>query len=298
MIRAMLNTDGPRVLAIYGQGVRSNLATFTASIPSFEEWDKNHAPDCRLVFEESGAVLGFAALIRHRGAPAYRGVAELSLYVDASARGRGIGRALLSALIDASEKAGYWTLESVITADNAPSIALHRALCFRLVGRRERVSFTPDGLWHDTLIFERRSQRVRADEPYSAPRADVSMTLLPLSFCVLKLPEGATLDVPGVFFSAQTEDERSLVCEERFAPQDALCAEKGFCALKINGPLDFSLVGVLAGVTGVLAAENISVFAVSTFDTDYVLVRETALEPALAALRRAGYRINGEGKTE
>lgn len=290
VIRAMRDEDAQSVLSIYSQGIRTNLATFTARVPSWDEWNGNHAENCRLVYEENGKTLGFAALIRHAGAPAYNGVAELSLYVDESARGRGVGRQLLSALIEASEKAGYWTLESVITADNAASVALHRALHFRLVGRRKRISYTPDGVWHDTLIFERRSPVIAMDGPYQPPRTGIAMTLLDEPFCVLKMKEGTPLP-EGVVFFARTGEENSLVCQERFAPDTALQRENGFRTLKIDGPLDFSLVGVLAGVTDALMRSGVSVFAVSTFDTDYLLVRSDSLQAALSALSGAGYTV-------
>lgn len=290
VIRAMRDEDAQSVLSIYSQGIRSNLATFTARVPSWDEWSGNHAKNCRLVYEENGKTLGFAVLSRHAGAPAYGGVAELSLYVDESARGRGVGHMLLGALIEAAEKAGYWTLESVITADNAASIALHRALHFRLVGRRERISYTPDGVWHDTLIFERRSPVIAMDGPYHPPRTKIAMTLLRDSFCVLKMAEGAPLP-EGIVFFARTGEENSLVCQERFAPEAALQRENGFRAFKIDGPLDFSLVGVLAGVTDALMRAGVSVFAVSTFDTDYLLVRGDSLEAALSALSGAMYTV-------
>lgn len=173
MIRPMHDNDISAVLSIYQQGIDTNLATFTASCPSKKSWCASHDKRCRLVYEQQGEVTAFAALIAHGGAPAYAGVMEVSLYVSGAHRGKGIGEALLDALIKDSEREGIWTLESVITADNTPSVRLHEKLGFRLVGRREKISYTPDGVWHDTLVYERRSPRVRAAEPYRpAPKDD------------------------------------------------------------------------------------------------------------------------------
>jgi phosphinothricin acetyltransferase len=89
----------------------------------------------------------------------YAGVAEVSIYVSASARGQGIGRALLAALVEASERAGLWTLQAGIFPENAASLALHRAHGFRKVGRRERIGQI-NGVWRDVALMERRSQVV------------------------------------------------------------------------------------------------------------------------------------------
>lgn len=291
MIREMTKGDWPRVRAIYQQGIDGNLATFTADVPAYQAWDQAHARECRIVYEENGAVVGFAALSRHGGAPAYGGVAELSLYVDDAFHAHGIGRALLGEMIARAEQAGFWTLESVITAENAPSVRLHEKFGFRLVGRRERVSFTPDGVWHDTLIFERRSRLVRADGPYKAPKKGISLGVLPETFCVVKLREGQMIQPEGIFSLTRTGDELSLLCEERFAPKDALKKEAGYRALHVMGTLDFSLVGILADLTRVFQEIAVSVFVVSTYDTDYVLVRETSLARALDALKSAGYEV-------
>lgn len=113
--------------------------------------------------------------------------------------------------------------------------------------------------------------------------------VLPEKFSVLKLAKGAPLTVPGTMFAARTDNESSLVCETRHAPADCVARENGWRAFRVRGPLEFSLIGVLAEISGALAAEGISVFCVSTFDTDYVLVKEEKLEAALAALSKRGH---------
>jgi phosphinothricin acetyltransferase len=89
----------------------------------------------------------------------YRGVAEPSIYVAAEARGEGVGRALLTALVESSETAGLWTLQTAIFPENEASIALHEALGFRIVGTRERLG-SHHGHWRDVVLMERRSRRV------------------------------------------------------------------------------------------------------------------------------------------
>lgn len=97
----------------------------------------------------------------------------------------------------------------------------------------------------------------------------------------------------GLFFLARTDEELSLVCPSDKVPADCLAREDGFRALRVRGPLDFSLVGVLSSLLCPLAERGISVFAVSTFDTDYILVRGERLEETADALTRTGCRITG-----
>jgi L-amino acid N-acyltransferase YncA len=110
-----------------------------------------------------GEVLGWAALSPVSSRPVYRGVAEVSIYVAPSQARRGVGRALLQALLDASERDGFWTLEAGIFPENAASVALHESCGFRLVGVRERVGQMRDGRWRDVLLYERRSPTVGCD---------------------------------------------------------------------------------------------------------------------------------------
>ncbi len=159
-IRDMQRSDFERLIEIFTQGISGNLATFTTAAPSWESWNAAHAESCRLVAEENGEVIGWAALTPHGGACAYSGVAEVSIYIDEKLKGKGAGRALLEALITASEREGYWTLEAVIVAENTPSRALFEASGFRYVGYRKKIGRTPDGVWHDTVIYERRSEAV------------------------------------------------------------------------------------------------------------------------------------------
>lgn len=163
-LRAMAPSDAERVLAIYRAGIETGDATFQTEAPPWPAWDEGHLPSPRLVAEdgEGGDVVGWAALSRVSTRPVYAGVAEVSVYVDAGARGRGVGRALLSGLVEASEAAGLWTLQAGIFPENEASVRLHESLGFRRVGVRERLGRL-HGRWRDVLLLERRSPRVGAE---------------------------------------------------------------------------------------------------------------------------------------
>ena len=155
-IEPMTERDWPAVRVIYEQGIRSGEATFETSTPEWAEWDAAHLARCRVVARLGGEVVGWAALSPVSKRAVYRGVAEASVYVAAHARGRGIGARLLAALIEESERAGIWTLQSSTFPENAASLALQMRHGFRVVGRRERIACR-DGRWRDTLLLERRS---------------------------------------------------------------------------------------------------------------------------------------------
>lgn len=157
-IRAMTEEDWPEVARIYQQGMDGNLATFQTVCPSFADWDAAHHSACRLVAQRDGAVLGWAALSPVSSRVVYAGVAELSIYITREARGQGVGKALLNALIAASEQSGFWTLQSGIMENNLASIALHTSCGFRLVGSRERIGQDRFGVWRNTVLMERRSK--------------------------------------------------------------------------------------------------------------------------------------------
>jgi L-amino acid N-acyltransferase YncA len=146
----------PAVRAIYESGIATGRATFTTSAPTWEVWDASHLAHCRLVATHAARVLGWAALTPVSGRQVYAGVAEVSIYIAAEARGRGVGRQLLAALVTESEQQGLWMLQAGIFPENAASLALHASQGFRTVGRRERIGQLR-GHWHDTLLLERRS---------------------------------------------------------------------------------------------------------------------------------------------
>ena len=113
------------------------------------------------------------------------------------------------------------------------------------------------------------------------------------SICKLENGSGIRLDEPFCFVG-RTDEELSLVCPTRVAPQSVIARDDGWKAVRIAGELDFSLIGVLSGLTAVLAENGVGVFAVSTFNTDYIFVKEARYEEALAALAQAGYEIAGQ----
>ena len=143
---------------IFEEGIATGQATFETVAPSWDGWDGAHS--LGLVAEEDGEVLGWAALSPYSPRPAYSGVAEESVYVAAQARGRGVGRALLKALVDRSERAGIWTLQAGVFPENRASVTLHLGCGFRVVGVRERIGRL-NGEWRDVLLLERRSEVIR-----------------------------------------------------------------------------------------------------------------------------------------
>lgn len=163
-IRAMVPEDSSRVLAIYQAGIETGHATFESVAPDWREFDEKYLPECRLVAAMGREVVGWIALTPVSKRAVYRGVAEHSIYISASARGKGVGRKLLEALVSASERAGFWTLQTSIFPENEVSIHLHEAYGFRVLGRRERIAkmtYGPmEGQWRDTVIMERRSATV------------------------------------------------------------------------------------------------------------------------------------------
>lgn len=158
-INQMNPDDWKQVRSIYLEGIATGNTTFETDAPSWEKWDAGHLQCARLVAHKGDNVLGWAALSSASKRDAYRGVAELSVSITEKSRGQGIGRALLDALIEESERNGIWTLQAAIFPENTASVKLHLRCGFREVGRRERIGKL-NGVWRDTLLFERRSKRV------------------------------------------------------------------------------------------------------------------------------------------
>ena len=155
-IAPMTERDWPAVREIYLQGIATGNATFEQSPPEWKEWDERHLPSCRLVARVESRIVGWAALSPVSSRCVYGGVAEVSIYIAEDARGHGVGRRLLAALVDASEQNGIWTLQAGIFPENQASIRLHQQAGFRIVGRRERLGCM-NGVWRDIVLMERRS---------------------------------------------------------------------------------------------------------------------------------------------
>jgi hypothetical protein len=126
----------------------------------------------------------------------------------------------------------------------------------------------------------------------------LDLTVLPGSFAIVRLAADAPLPrwaIEGGFFSVtRTSDELSVVCLAGQIPA-GVSAERGWRALKVKGPFALSEIGVLAALTAPMAEAKVSVFAVSTFDTDYLLVGEKQVSAAIAALKSAGHRVEESG---
>ena len=153
----MTASDWPRVRGIHEEGIATGNATFETETPDWQQWDARHLASCRLIAAEDDQILGWAALSPVSARRVYAGVAEVSVYVSAAVRGRGVGRALLSELILDSEQHGIWTLQAGIFPENFASLALHEALGFHRVGIREQLGQLRSQ-WRDVLLLERRSK--------------------------------------------------------------------------------------------------------------------------------------------
>ncbi|MEI5007497.1 N-acetyltransferase family protein [Streptomyces sp. NPDC087659] len=148
------------VLAIYRAGIAEGNATFETTAPDWPAFDAAKLPGHRFVAADAnGAVLGWVAATRVSDRCVYAGVVEHSVYVHPDARGRGIAASLLEALIDSTEAAGVWTIQSGIFPENTASLALHERAGFRVIGLRERIGLH-HGVWRDVVLLERRSPHV------------------------------------------------------------------------------------------------------------------------------------------
>lgn len=148
------------VLAIYRAGIAEGNATFETTAPDWPAFDAAKLPGHRFVAADAnGSVLGWVAVSQVSGRCAYAGVVEHSVYVHPEARGRGIAASLLKALVDSTEAAGIWTIQSGIFPENTASLALHKRAGFRVIGLRERIGLH-HGVWRDVVLLERRSPHV------------------------------------------------------------------------------------------------------------------------------------------
>lgn len=159
MIREMHQSDSQRVLKIYGMGLETRNSTFETAVPKWTDWDFLHLSHSRYVFEENGLVLGWIALSPASTREAYKGVAEVSVYVDTKFHGKKIGSLLMGKMIASSEQNGIWTLFSSVFPENEATLRLHKRSGFRIIGKREKIAKL-DGKWRDTILLERRSQGI------------------------------------------------------------------------------------------------------------------------------------------
>jgi L-amino acid N-acyltransferase YncA len=158
-IEPMSDGHADSVLGIYQSGIDEGDATFETEVPAWEAFSAARLRDHRFVATDSDLVLGWIAVAPVSARRVYAGVVEHSVYVDAVARGRGIGRKLLDALISSTESAGIWTIQSSIFPENIASLRLHRSAGFRDIGVRERIA-QHHGRWRDVILIERRSREI------------------------------------------------------------------------------------------------------------------------------------------
>jgi len=158
-LRDLRPGDWSEVSRIYAEGIATGNATFETEVPSWEAWDAAHLPEHHFVARRDGRVLGWIALAPTSPRACYAGVAEVSAYVAAEARGTGLGKELLAAVISSSERGGIWTLQTGVFPENEASLGLLGRFGFRIVGTHERIGRL-HGVWRDVVLVERRSEVV------------------------------------------------------------------------------------------------------------------------------------------
>lgn len=157
MIREMKESDWDEMMEIYEQSLKKGDVTFRTECPSYKEWDKSHIKECRLVYEEDGRIIGYTMIAPTSSRDSYRGVVEVSIFVDEKHCKKGIGTQLLSKLMELAREEGYWTLYSAIFSVNEESIKLHEKCGFRVIGTREKIAKDKFGNWQSTTIMEWRN---------------------------------------------------------------------------------------------------------------------------------------------
>jgi len=158
-IRRLEPADWPDVETIWAEGIDTRNATFETETPAWEAFHASRHPQHRHVALLDDDIVGWATLSPVSRRPCYAGVAENSVYVTSSARGQGVGRALMDELVANADAGGIWTIQTSVFPENLASLRLHESVGFRVLGRRERIAQL-HGVWRDTLFLERRSQVV------------------------------------------------------------------------------------------------------------------------------------------
>jgi L-amino acid N-acyltransferase YncA/DNA-binding transcriptional ArsR family regulator len=155
-VRPVEGSDMAAVLEIYAEGLATGNATFETTVPTAKQMRGKWLPGLSWVAESGDAVVGWSAVMPVSDRACYAGVGETSVYVAESARGRGVGKALLHTQVNEADRAGLWTLQTSIFPENRASIALHHSAGYRTLAVRTRIAQL-DGTWRDTVLLERRS---------------------------------------------------------------------------------------------------------------------------------------------
>lgn len=149
----------PEVAHIYEEGIATGNATFQTHAYAWDEWDKGHLSHSRITAVKDGQVIGWTSLSPVSSRCVYEGVAEMGIYIRSTARGQGVGHALMQRLIESSEEHGIWTIQSGIFQENTASLRLHEKCGFRIIGYREKIG-QMNGIWRNTVLLERRSLKI------------------------------------------------------------------------------------------------------------------------------------------
>lgn len=157
IIRELTKKDYPAIKLIFEEGLKTGNATFEETAPDWDMWNSSKLPYCRLAAIMDGKVVGWAALNETSSRKVYKGINEESIYIATEHFGKGIGKILMNALIEQSEEHGVWTLYASIFPENTASIKLHLSCGFREIGYMEKAGCM-NGIWRDTVLFERRSK--------------------------------------------------------------------------------------------------------------------------------------------
>jgi L-amino acid N-acyltransferase YncA len=164
LLTPLTAADWPAAARVYEAGIAGGNATFETAAPAWEEWSRTRGGYPALGARgAAGELLGWAALGPISSRAVYRGVGEVSIYVDPAVARKGLGRVLLEGLIELSEREGFWALRAGIFPENVASTALHGSCGFALVGVSRRIGQMQDGRWRDVLLYERRSPIVGCD---------------------------------------------------------------------------------------------------------------------------------------
>lgn len=142
---------------------------------------------------------------------------------------------------------------------------------------------------------EEKDMETCSREPARQAAAPIVLELLTGLFSVCRVADYSGINIDQPFcFTGRTDEEKSLVCPTELVPANTTDREDGWKALRVCGELNFSLIGIIAGISEVLASHRIGIFTVSTYNTDYILMKKENCGRAMAALKKAGYRIRNE----